>query len=323
MNYRRLAESAHNYKLKEERILNIFTVIKMAGNRQFPLDLLLVAGLVILTDVFVLVPVLSGSFLRTFLGLLLVLFLPGYALTEALIPAKKGMEGIERALLSLGLSIAIVPLMGLGMNYTDWGIREVPVLTGLSGFTLLMCGAAYYRRFQLPEAEVFEVPVKASILALKAQFLEGSGSRADRALSILLVISILASLGSLAYVIGSPREGEAFTEFYILGPDRMAENYPTNYTLGNSGTVVVGITNHEYRTMDYTMEIRLENHSLPLPEEQKYISLGHNVSWEEPVTFTPPFEGKNMKLEFLLFNETEKSVPYRNVHLWINATKEV
>ena len=92
----------------------------MAGNRQFPLDLLLVAGLVILTDIFVLVPVLSGSFLRTALGLLLVLFLPGYALTGALLPAKKDMDGIERALFSLGLSIAVVPLMGLGMNYTDW-----------------------------------------------------------------------------------------------------------------------------------------------------------------------------------------------------------
>jgi len=292
----------------------------MAGNRQLPLDLLLVAGLVILTDIFVLVPVLSESFLRTILGLLLVLFLPGYALIGALLPAKKDLEGIERALLSLGLSIAVVPLMGLGMNYTDWGIREVPVLTGLSIFTLLMCGAAYYRRLQLPEAEAFEVPFKASILALKAEFLEEHG--ADRVFSILLVILVLASLGSLAYVIGNPKEGEAFTEFYILGPGGMAENYPTNYTLGDSGTVVVGITNHEHRAVDYTMELRLENRPLPLPENQKYISLEDNVSWKEPVTFTPPVEGKNMKLEFLLFNDTEKNVPYRNVHLWINVTKE-
>jgi uncharacterized membrane protein len=298
----------------------------MAGNRQSPLDLLLVAGLVILTDIFILVPALSGSFLRTIFGLLLVLFLPGYALIGALLPAKKDIDGIERALLSLGLSIAVVPLMGLGMNYTNWGIREVPILAGLSIFTILMCGAAYYRRRQLPEAEAFEVPVKASISALKADLLgETRGetrSGADRAISMLLVISILASLGSLAYVIGNPREGEAFTEFYILGPDRMIENYPTNYTLGDSGTVVVGITNHEYRTVDYTMEIRLENRSLPLPENQKYVNLDRDVSWKEPVTFTPPFEGKNMKLEFLLFNETEKSVPYRNVHLWINVTKE-
>ncbi len=62
----------------------------MTGNRQFSLDLLIVAALVVLTDIFVLVPPpLSGSFLRTVLGLLLVLFLPGYALTAALLPAKR------------------------------------------------------------------------------------------------------------------------------------------------------------------------------------------------------------------------------------------
>jgi uncharacterized membrane protein len=294
----------------------------MAGNRQPPLDLLLVAGLVILTDIFVLMPELSGSFLRTIFGLLLVLFLPGYALTAALLPAKKDLEGIERALLSLGLSIAIVPLMGLGMNYTSWGIREIPVLTGLSVFTLLVSGVAYYRRVKLPETEAFSITVKNSISNLKAEFLEEPSSRADKALAVLLAISILASLGSLAYVIGSPRGEEEFTEFYILGPEGVAEDYPTEYTPGSSGTVVVGITNHEYRTVDYTMEIKLENRSLTLPDDQKHIRLDHNESWKEPVTFTPSVEGKNMKLEFLLFNETEKNVPYRNTYLWINVTKE-
>lgn len=294
----------------------------MAGNRQPPLDLLLVAGLVILTDIFVLMPELSGSFLRTIFGLLLVLFLPGYALTAALLPAKKDLEGIERALLSLGLSIAIVPLMGLGMNYTSWGIREIPVLTGLSVFTLLVSGVAYYRRVKLPETEAFGITVKNSISNLKAEFLEEPSSGADKALAVLLAISILASLGSLAYVIGSPRGEEEFTEFYILGPEGVAEDYPTEYTPGSSGTVVVGITNHEYRTVDYTMEIKLENRSLNLPDDQKHIRLDHNESWKEPVTFTPSVEGKNMKLEFLLFNETEKNVPYRNTYLWINVTKE-
>lgn len=294
----------------------------MAGNRQFPLDLLLVTGLVILTDIFVLVPALSGSFLRTILGVLLVLFLPGYALTVALLPAKKDLDEIERALLSLGLSIAIVPLMGLGMNYTSWGIREVPVLTGLSAFTILTIGVAYYRRLQLPEDEAYNITVKDSVSTLKAEFLKEHGSTADKAFAALVIIFMLASLGSLAYVIGNPRGEESFTEFYILGPNRTAENYPTNYTLGDSGTVIVGVTNREQRNVDYTIEIRLENRSLPLSENQKHISLDNNQSWEEPVTFTPTFEGKNMKLEFLLFNETEKKVPYRSTYLWINVTKE-
>lgn len=295
----------------------------MAGNRQPPADLLLVAGFVLITNVFVLVPVLSGSFLRTCLGIFLVLFLPGYALAGALFPAKKDLEGIERVAISFGLNIAIVPILGLSLNYSTWGIREIPVLIEFSVFILLMCAVAYYRRRLLPEAEAFEVSFKKSYLSIKEEILEKPESKTDKVFAFTLVLFILASMGSLAYIIGNPKEGEPFTEFYILGSNKTTKDYPTEFLLGEKGTVTVGIINHEYRPVDYTMEVKLENRSLPLPENQKWIRLGHNMSWEKPITITPPFEGKNMKLEFLLFNETEKTIPYRNLHLWINVTEEV
>ncbi len=300
----------------------ILLVIKMAGNRQLPMDLLLVAGFVLITDIFVLLPELSGSFLRTGLGIFLVLLLPGYALTGVLFPAKKDLEGIERVAISFGLNIAIVPILGLGLNYSIWGIREVPVLTEFSIFTLLMCAVAYYRRSLLPEDEAFGVSFKTYYLSIKAEILEKPESKTDKIIAFILVFSVLASMGSLAYIVGNPKEGEHFTEFYIFGNNRTTGDYPTEFVQGENGTVTVGIINHEYRPMDYTMELRLENRSLPLPKGQKQISLGDNMSWEEPITFTPPLEGKNMKLEFLLFNGTDKTVPYRNLHLWINVTKE-
>jgi uncharacterized membrane protein len=294
----------------------------MAGDRHLPVDLLLVAGFVIITNIFVLTPILSGSFLRTCLGIFLVLFLPGYALAGALFPAKKDLEGIERAAISFGLSIAIVPILGLGLNYSNWGIREIPVLTEFSIFILLMCAVAYYRRSLLPEAEAFGVSFKTCYLGMNAETLEKPNSKTDKIIAFILVLCILTSMGSLAYIIGNPKEGEHFTEFYILGNNGTAGDYPTEFLQGEKGIVTVGIVNHEYRPVNYTMEVRLENRSLSLPESQKQIILGHNMSWEEPITFTPPLEGNNMKLEFLLFNETEKTVPYRNLHLWINVTEE-
>jgi uncharacterized membrane protein len=294
----------------------------MAERRQIPKDLLLVAGLVLFIDILVLVPALNGSFLRTYLGILLVLFLPGYALTGAIFSAKKDLEGIERALISLGLSIAIVPIMGLVLNYTIWGIQEITLLTSLSIFILLMCAIAYHRRSLLPEEEAFEVPFKAFFLRMKTEILKKPESKIDRVFAVILVLSTLASVVGLAHIVGNPKEREHFTEFYILGANKTADGYPTDLVLGKNGMVIVGIVNHEYRPVDYTMELRLENQSLPLPKDQKQISLAHNMSWIEPVTFTPPFRGNNMKLEFLLFNETEKKTPYRNLHIWINVTKE-
>ena len=118
----------------------------MAGNQKFPSDLLLVAGLVILMDIFVLIPALSGSFVRTALSLPLILFLPGYALIAMLFPEKTGLEWLERIALSVGLSVAVVPLIGLVLNFTSWGIKEIPLLASLSVFTLLLSGLAYVRR---------------------------------------------------------------------------------------------------------------------------------------------------------------------------------
>ncbi|AKB42398.1 MAG TPA: DUF1616 domain-containing protein [Methanosarcina vacuolata] len=283
-------------------------------------DLFIIMGLVLLTDIFVLTPGINETMFRNILGLPLVLFLPGYALIAALFPAKSDLDGIERVALSFGLSIAVVPLIGLGLNYTPWGIRTLPILISLSAFTFIMCGLAYLRRISLPENEAFNISFKAAALSLKGEIMETSDSRLDRALTVFLIISILLSIATLAYVVVSPKEGEHFTEFYLLGPEGKADNYTTNYTLGQSGTVIVGVVNHEYRPVNYTMEIKLENKSLFLPENVKHINLAHNATWEEPVTIMPPVEGKNLKLQFLLFNDTEKSVPYRDLHLWVNVS---
>jgi uncharacterized membrane protein len=282
---------------------------------------LIVIGLVLLTDIFVLAPGINETILRNVLGLPLVLFLPGYALIAALFPAKSDLDGIERTALSFGLSIAIVPLIGLVLNYTPFGIRLLPVLVCLSIFIFIMCWLAYIRRASLPETEAFEISFSAAALSLKNEILEKPESKLDRALTIILILSILMSVATLEYVILTPKEGEHFTEFYVLGPQGIADNYTTDYTLGQSGTMIVGIVNHEYRPVNYTMQVRLENQLLPLPENLQHITLDHNETWEETVTFTPPLVGQNMKLEFLLFNETDKTTPYRDLHLWINVNE--
>ena len=294
----------------------------MAGNQKIPSDLLFVVGLVVLTDIFVLIPVLSESFIRTVLGLPLVLFLPGYALLAVLFPTKTGLEGIERAALSVGMSAVIVPLIGLVLNNTSFGIREVPLLISLSVLIILACAAAYVRRMQLPEDKTFGVSFKASAHSLLAEVLGKTESSTEKTLRVFLAISILALVGTVVYVTIVPHEQEPFTEFYILGPDGVADNYTTEYVQGESGTVIIGIANHEHRAVNYTMDVRLENKSLQLPENLRNIKLDDNTTLEEPLEITPSFEGENLELEFLLFNETEEDVPYRDLRLWINVTEE-
>jgi len=85
-------------------------------------------------------------YLRYVLGSLFVLYLPGYALIEALYPKKGDLEGLERLALSIGLSLALVPLVGLILNYTPWGIRLDPVLASLALVTTALLVTAAFRK---------------------------------------------------------------------------------------------------------------------------------------------------------------------------------
>ncbi|MDE1854263.1 MAG: DUF1616 domain-containing protein [Thaumarchaeota archaeon] len=90
------------------------------------------ALLVTLASIYVLSPAPPFIYVRYVFGSLAVLFLPGYTLIEALYPKKEDLDGLERLALSIGLSLALVPLVGLLLNYTPWGIRLDPIVVSLS-----------------------------------------------------------------------------------------------------------------------------------------------------------------------------------------------
>jgi uncharacterized membrane protein len=154
-----------------------------------------------------------------------------------------------------------------------------------------------------------------------------------RIILILILISLALLISGCEKIMNVKQSSESLqepsTEFYILGPDGTAKNYPTNYVLGENGTVIVGIINHEQKPINYTIEVRLEDTLLPLPADWKNIYIENNETLEKAVTITPPFVGTHMNLNFLLYNNDKKdmleenvSVPYRNLNLWINVTTQ-
>lgn len=87
-------------------------------------------------------------YIRYILGSIFVLWLPGFTLIKALFPTKKELDTIERAALSIGLSLAIVPIVGLLLNYTPWGIRLTPITISLLALTTTFATAALIREHQ-------------------------------------------------------------------------------------------------------------------------------------------------------------------------------
>jgi len=86
-------------------------------------------------------------YLRYAVGSLFVLYLPGFALIEALYPKRDDLEPLERLALSIGLSLALVPLVGLVLNYTPWGIRLDPIFISLAFLTIALATVAVARKF--------------------------------------------------------------------------------------------------------------------------------------------------------------------------------
>lgn len=107
----------------------------------------IMATLVTITLLIVFFTIPQIIFVRYVLGSLYVLYLPGYALIEALYPRGDELSPLERLALSIGLSLALVPLVGLLLNYTPWGIRLEPVTISLAILTLSLTSVAIYRKY--------------------------------------------------------------------------------------------------------------------------------------------------------------------------------
>lgn len=250
----------------------------------------------------------------------------------------RGIDGIERTALSFGLSIAVVPLLGLVLNFTPWGIRLLPILITVAGFTLAMTAVAAVRRQELPESERFSVPYRSWLETGRGE-LVAPETRLDGVLNVLLVCSILLAVGSVAYAVAVPPQGEQFTEFYVLTEDEdgtlVAADYPTEFTVGQSQPIVLGVGNNEAESVEYTVvvqlqEVETENNETTVRQRETLDrlstpSIDNNETWQQEYRITPTMAGENLRVQFLLYRGEVPANPtgenaYRELHLWIDVT---
>jgi uncharacterized membrane protein len=316
-------------------------VTKVENPREVFGDLILVLIWLGLTLLCIFLPPLNSSFIRVIVTLPILLFLPGYAMIAVLFPYRVGLDTLERIILSFGLSIVIVSLLGLVLNYTQWGIRLEPLVVSLVLFIISLIILAGVRRMTLPFSERFIIPWK-EIATNTLQTLMPR-SQSERVLSIILLFSILVATAASIYVITVPKEGQHFTEFYLLGENGKAADYPDLIIAGQRYPMFIGVGNHEYRTLNYTIETwimrmkfdNVTNTSTILamdPGERMVFPLAHNETMIIPYNLSGERNFYN-RVEFLLFNETVPNVDvsgsdrinasYRDLHFWINIREGI
>ena len=274
---------------------------------KFQNDLLLLNIITVLL-IFI-ITLFPSNALRITLGLPFVLFFPGYVLTAALFPRRNALDGMEKVALSFGMSIVVVSLVGLILNYTPWGIKLYPILISLAIFVAVISIVAWYRRWRLGESERFTIPFRLNLASWRRQ------NFVDKVLSTILITAILGAMGTLGYVIATPKIGEKFTEFYILGLEGQAIEYPKEMRTGEQGRVLVGIVNREQETVSYWVKVTIDEVTL---NGISPVVLHHEDRWEQEVGFIPAQLGDNQKVEFSLYKQGQ-SEAYRVIHLWIDV----
>lgn len=135
-----------------------------------------------------------------------------------------------------------------------------------------------------------------------------------------LAALLIASLAGVVFIALTPiAEDDPYTEFYVLGPDGNASDYPTNLSSGETGELIVGITNNENREMNYTVWLVLDDE----PVAERTVELADGTTWEDEVQFTPAEPGEK-QLDILLYNGGDADLgsdPYRELQLTINVSE--
>jgi uncharacterized membrane protein len=86
------------------------------------------------------------SIVRYIVGGAFILIMPGYSILLLLFPTKD-ISNMERLALSMGLSLVLIPLIGLLFAYSAFGIQLHPLVIFLSVLCISLSMTATYRNF--------------------------------------------------------------------------------------------------------------------------------------------------------------------------------
>jgi uncharacterized membrane protein len=275
------------------------------------MDLLGIGSVMLLGGLLALV---TGGPLRAAFGLALALLLPGYALTAAAFPRRDDLEPLERLALSFGLSVATAVLVGLGLSYSPWGAKLLPILLSLALFIVAASATAYYRRRRLPPDERYQLSPHLLLSRLGSCWARRRGLSAP--LALLAVVCAALPVAIVLDRMMSPSDRGGFTEFYVLSSTGKAGSYQQEAVVGHDIRVTLALVNKEHEVVVYRVEITVDAQKVG---QIGPITLAPGRKWEHRVGVQPTNAGHRQRIDFLLFKGGADK-PDRFLRLWIDAT---
>jgi uncharacterized membrane protein len=270
-------------------------------------DLFLLIGLCV--SLALIIYLAPSSPLRIVGGVLCILYAPGYALLAALYPDKKAINRGQRFSASIGLSVAISSLLNLMITYSV-GTSLHSSFGVLAFWIVVMVLIAGYRRRLTPAFKRFTTGI-----SIRPAFWQEKNplQRGLFLATIGAIILLGLAAGRLIWV--SDHTAPQFTEFYLLGPSGLSEEYPEHILAGHPITVTVGIVHHGRYSQNYGLFYQINDSDYQLINN---IVLNNEEKWESEVEIYPLQTPTSQKVVFGLYKEGE-AFPYDTLHLWITA----
>jgi uncharacterized membrane protein len=136
----------------------------------------------------------------------------------------------------------------------------------------------------------------------------------NKIFSVLLIVIILATAGIIIWFAILPNDVDNFTEFYMLGTDGKAQDYPQVMTMGENISVILGIVNKENRDVNYRIHIKQGD---VYADDIKPGLLANGQKWEQQINLVMAAYGEE-KVEFWLYKD-ESSEPKLSLNLkvWV------
>lgn len=285
----------------------------------------------------------AGSSVRFLLALPLVVFLPGYATTAFLFPGSGGdagtgwqpnvgrIDGVDRAGIAFGTSLALVPLLLVAAGSVV-ALTLVTVLGTLAGFTLVASQLAAVRRLRLPPEERPRFRPRRVVGSVFDRSFRRR-SLFGKLTAVVLVLGLVVGMGSVVFAVADPPAANSFTGFFVTTENEagelVASDYPSTMVEGESTSLVVGVENHERSEQRYTVVAQLQRVDGETVTERSELdrvadTVPAGETWQVDHEVSPSLVGEDLRLTYLLYRGEPPETPtrenaYQELYIWIDV----
>jgi uncharacterized membrane protein len=192
--------------------------------------------------------VLFRSILSHILGVVFVLYFPGYVVLSAILPSNIEISTIEKIVLSMVGSILIVVLIGLILALSPIGFRLGPLIIFLVSFVLVVSIINILKRNKY----INKGEISKYLSTRASSYLNDFRARKSVKIFYLTSLGIIVCV-LLFSIIKKPME-EQFTEFYLISPEDIT--YKLSNTVGFlEATIPFVIHNEEGEQYSYKLSV--------------------------------------------------------------------